>query len=331
MSKGEGQRSLLPLFLLFMLLIFLSLLLGRYPRPGFLQPGILLRDPLALRVFLHLRLPRVATAALLGVSLGGAGCAFQMLFRNPLVEPGFLGVSQGAAFGAAGAILFLPALPGAVELSAVAFALAGLSLSYAVARRLTFGGWVVRMVISGLAVSALFSSGVGILKYLADPLSELPELTFWMLGGLGGVTRHRALGSAAVALPGVLALLVYRWRLNLLSLDDRTAFSLGARPSRERSLLLLSASMATAGVTSVAGIVGWVGLLVPHLARRFYGAEGSRAIPASLLIGGIMVLLCDGIARTAFASEIPLGILTSALGASLFLLLLASGNVRFRR
>lgn len=254
-----------------------------------------------------------------------------MLFRNPLVEPGFLGVSQGASFGAAGAILLLPGVTGAVQLSAVLFALIGLSLSYAVARRLAFGGWVIRMVISGLAVSALFSSGVGVLKYLADPLSQLPEMTFWMLGGLSGVTRNAALSSAAVALPGVLALLLYRWRLNLLSLDDRTAFSLGARPSRERALLLLAASMASAGVTAVAGIVGWVGLLVPHLARRLYGAEGSRALPASMLIGGVMVLICDGVARTAFASEIPLGILTSALGAALFLALLASGNVRFRR
>lgn len=325
------RRSVAPLLLLFLFLFLFSLLLGRYPQPGVLAPGTLIEDPLALRVFRHLRLPRVLSAALLGASLAGSGCAFQMLFKNPLVEPGFLGVTQGAAFGAAGAILFLPGVPGAVQFSAVIFSLLGLSLSYAVARRLPFGGWVIRMVISGLAVSALFASGVGILKYVADPVSQLQEMTFWMLGGLQGVTWAKTVSLLPVTLPGLLLLYLFRWRLNLLSLDDLTAFSIGANPSRERMFLLLAASMATAGVTAVAGIVGWVGLLVPHVARRLYGAEGSRVLPASLLLGAIMVMICDDVARTALVYEIPLGILTSLLGASLFLLLLASGGVRFKR
>jgi len=236
-----------------------------------------------------------------------------------------------AAFGAAAAILFLPALAGAVQLSAALFALGGLLLSYTVARRLRFGGWVIRMVISGLAVSALFASGLGILKYMADPVSELQELTFWMLGGLSGITWGKAAALLPVTLPGLLILYLFRWRLNILSLDDLTAFSLGTAPARERMLLLAAASMATAGVTAVAGIVGWVGLLVPHIARRLYGAEGSRAVPASFLLGGIMVMICDDFARTMMIYEIPLGILTSLLGASLFLLLLSSGQVRFRR
>lgn len=331
MTEAGRRRSLLPLLLLFILLFLFSLLLGRYPRPGLLTPGALLDDPLAFRVFRHLRLPRVLSAAILGASLAASGCAFQMLFKNPLVEPGFLGVSQGAAFGAAGAILLLPAVPGAVQISAVLFALIGLGLSYSVARKLPFGGWVIRMVISGLAVSAFFASGVGILKYVADPVSQLQEMTFWMLGGLQGVTWPRTVSLLPVTLPGLLLLYLFRWRLNVLSLDDLTAFSIGANPGRERILLLLAASMATAGVTAVAGIVGWVGLLVPHVARRFYGSDGSRVLPASLLMGAIMVVVCDDIARTALVYEIPLGILTSLLGASLFLMLLVSGGVRFRR
>ena len=331
MVEVEGRRTIAPLLLLFLLILFISLLLGRYPEAGHLGPARIAADPLALRVVSRLRLPRVLTAAFVGASLAGSGAAFQMLFKNPLVEPGFLGVSQGAAFGAAGAILLLPGVPGAVQFSSVLFSLLGLSLTYTVARKLRFGGWVIRMVISGLAVSALFASGVGILKYVADPFSELQEMTFWMLGGLQGVTWGETVSLLPVSLPGVLLLLLYRWRLNLLSLDDLTAFSIGANPARERMVLLLGASMATAGVTAVAGIVGWVGLLVPHVARRLYGAEGSRVIPASLLIGAIMVLICDNIARAAFVYEIPLGILTSLLGASLFLMLLASGRVRFRR
>jgi iron complex transport system permease protein len=331
MNDGARRRSFLPLAVLFLGLFTVSLLLGRYPEAGIVSPGRLFGDPLGVRVFRFLRLPRVITASLLGASLAGAGCAFQMLFRNPLVEPGFLGVTQGAAFGAAGAILFLPGVPGAVQIAAIVFAVAGLALSFSVARRLKFGGWVIRMVISGIAVSALFAAGVGVLKYVADPLAELPELTFWMLGGLQGVTWSQTLSMLPVSVPGLLLLYAYRWRLNLLSLDDLTAFSLGASPARQRMLLLLAASLATAGVTAVAGIVGWVGLLVPHLARRFYGAEGSRVIPASILMGAIMVLVCDDLARAALAYEFPLGILTSLFGAGLFLMLLASGRVRFRR
>lgn len=330
-SEGLRRRSFAPLAFLFLALVAASLLLGRYPEAGFVAPGRLFADPLGVRVFRFLRLPRVVTATLLGASLAGAGCAFQMLFRNPLVEPGFLGVTQGAAFGAAGAILFLPEVPGSVQLSAIVFAVAGLGLSFSVARKLKFGGWVIRMVISGIAVSALFAAGVGMLKYVADPLAELPELTFWMLGGLQGVTWSQTLSMIPVSLPGLLLLYAYRWRLNLLSLDDLTAFSLGASPARQRMLLLFAASLATAGVTAVAGIVGWVGLLVPHLARRFYGAEGSRVMPASILMGAIMVLICDDVARAALVYEFPLGILTSLFGAGLFLMLLASGRVRFRR
>lgn len=331
MREGTRRRSFVPLALLFVGLFAVSLLLGRYPEAGFVAPQRLFADPMGARVFRFLRLPRVITASFLGASLAGAGCAFQMLFRNPLVEPGFLGVTQGAAFGAAGAILFLPGVPGAVQMSAIVFAVAGLALSFSVARRLKFGGWVIRMVISGIAVSALFAAGVGILKYTADPLAELPELTFWMLGGLQGVTWSETLGMLVVSVPGLVLLYAYRWRLNLLSLDDLTAFSLGASPARQRMLLLLAASLATAGVTAVAGIVGWVGLLVPHLARRFYGAEGSRVMPVSMLMGAIMVLVCDDIARAALVYEFPLGILTSLFGAGLFLMLLASGRVRFRR
>lgn len=329
--RSDGTRGLAVLGLAFIAVFALSLLLGRYPEAGLLAPSRIFSDELGARVFFRLRLPRVVTAALLGASLAGAGCAFQMLFKNPLVEPGFLGVTQGAALGAASAILFLPGVPGAVQVSAVVFALAGLSLSYAVARKIRFGGWVIRMVISGLAVSALFASGVGILKYVADPFSELQELTFWMLGGLQGITWADVIGLAPVTVPGLVLLYAYRWRLNLLSLDDLTAFSLGANPARQRLLLLFAASLATAGVTAVSGIVAWVGLLVPHLARRFFGAEGSRVLPASLLIGAIMVVVCDDIARSAAAFEFPLGILTSLLGAGLFLILLASGEVRFRR
>lgn len=328
LRRGFGLPALTTAFAL---LFLLSLLLGRFPRPGLVSPAELLSNSMAFRLLLHLRLPRVITAAFLGMSLAAAGCAFQMLFKNPLVEPGFLGVSQGAAFGAALAILILPGVGGAVPLSALLFSLLGLFGSYAVARRLPFGGWVIRMVISGLAVSALFASGLGILKYVADPASQLQEMTFWMLGGLQSVTWPKTLWMLPFSSIGLLVLLVYRWRLNLLSLDDLTAFSLGSNPARERMGLLLAASLAVAGVTAVAGIVGWLGLLIPHVARRLFGSEGRRVIPASIALGGIMALVCDDLARVPLPYEIPLGIITSLFGAAFFVALLATGGVRIHR
>ncbi len=314
-GRALRRRPLLLLGSALLLVLVLSLFVGRYPASPLAWEG----DALARRLVLHLRLPRVLTACLLGVTLAAAGSVLQMIFRNPLVEPGFLGVSQGAAFGAALSILYLGTAPLLVEGTASLFACLGLALSYLVARRARYGGWILRLVLAGIAVSALFAAGVGILKYLADPLTELPDIVFWLLGGLWGVTWA---DFAYILLPvsgGLLIIYLMRWRLNLLSLDDDTGFSLGAAPGRERSLVLVAAVVATAAVVAVAGVVSWVGLLIPHVARRLTGADAQRALPAAMLLGGIFVLLCDNLARSLLPGEIPLGILTSLFGALLFI------------
>lgn len=306
-----------------------SLFLGRYPRPGWFPPDRLQADPLAAQLIWNLRLPRVAAAVLVGAVLSASGLTLQMLFRNPLVEPGFLGVSQGAAFGAAFSILYLSRSSLTVQASAAGFALLGLSLTYFLAERLRYGGWILRMVLAGIAVSALFSAGVGMLKYLADPMTQLPEITFWLLGGLWSTRWQNYLPILPLTVSGLGVLFVARWRLNVLSLEEETAFSLGAAPGRERALLLLAAVGATAAVVSLAGTIGWVGLIVPHLARRLVGADARRALPASLLLGGLAVLLCDDLARTITPGEVPLGILTSLFGATAFLLTLTRfGSLR---
>ncbi len=325
------QRPCLLLALLLLAAVGLSLFLGRYPHPYWMPPRLLREDALAARLFFRLRLPRVLAAVLTGSVLASAGLVMQMIFRNPLVSPGFLGVSQGAAFGAAFAILFLATSPLMVQASSALFALLGLLLSYRLARHLQYGGWALRLVLAGIAVSALFSSGVGLLKYLADPLKTLPEIVFWLLGGLWAVKWGTLAYVAAASLPALLLLYLMRWRLNLLSLDDETAFSLGAEPGRERAILLTAAVVATAAVVSVAGIISWVGLIVPHLARRVVGADAQRALPASMLIGGLFTLLCDDLARILLAGEIPLGILTSLFGALLFAVMLSRGLVRTKR
>lgn len=333
-ESGQNRSAYLLLFWLFAALLavgLLALFTGRYPAPGLVSPTRIAGDELAVRLFFNLRLPRLLASLVLGMSLSAAGLVFQQLFSNPLIEPGFLGVSQGAAFGAAFCIVFLGANAVAVQGLAVLFALVGLALSYLLARRIRYGGWVLRLVLSGITVSALFSAALGLLKYLADPLSQLPEITFWLLGSLSSVTWPKFLVILPAVVVSLLVLFLFRWRINVLSLDDETAFSLGTSPRRERLLLMVVAVLATATVVSIAGMVGWVGLIVPHLARRLFGSNTALTLPGSILLGGIFSVLCDTLARTLLPGEIPLGILTSFLGAITFLLLMTSHRFQVQR
>ncbi len=332
-GRGKSRRGPHPAFLwaAALAVLVLAVLAGRYPKTGLLDPRILSSDELARTILLTVRCPRAIAAALLGAVLAASGNAFQMIFSNPLVEPGFLGVSQGAAFGAALALVLgakgEPALAG----FAFAFALAGLGASAALARRFRFGGWVLRLVLAGIAVSAFFSSALAYVKYSADPLKELPDIAYWTMGGLSGIGWSRL---AAVAGPALVSLAVLRaagWRISVLSLEDTVSFSLGARPGRERSLLLAAAVAGVAAMTAVSGIVSWVGLIVPHAARLLTGADGRRSMPASMALGAVFVLVCDTLARTLLPGELPLGIATALLGTAGFTALLLSRAVKVVR
>ena len=327
----KGKKAMIWLILLLIFILALSLIIGRYPMRTFLSPQLLREDILAQRLLINLRLPRLVTAMLLGMSLSAAGTVFQMIFGNPLVEPGFLGVSQGAAFGAAFSIIFLSNSALAVQVSAILFAFLGLIFSYNMARKVQFGGWVLRLILSGIAVSAVFSSGLGVLKYMADPLTQLPEITFWLLGGLWRLDWETLLSILPVCLIGLYVVYRMRWRINLLSLSDETAFSLGIAPAKERLVLLVAATAITAAVVSVSGMVGWVGLIVPHISRRIFGADARLALPGSMLIGGCFCVICDDLARTLLAGEIPLGILTSLIGALIFITLMFNNRLRVER
>lgn len=330
-ERSPSSHLLFWLWVGLILIAILALLIGRYPAPGFISPSQIAGDEMAVRLLFNLRLPRLLTGMLLGMSLGAAGMVFQMLFGNPLVEPGFLGVSQGAAFGAAACIVFLGGNAVAVQVSAVLFAFVGLVLSYTLARRIRYGGWVLRLVLAGITVSALFSAAVGLLKYLADPLSQLPEITFWLLGSLSAVTWPKFLSILPIVLASLLVLFLFRWRINVLSLGDETAFSLGTAPRRERLILLGVAVLSTAAVISIAGIVSWVGLIVPHFSRRLFGSDGRLALPGAILLGGIFSVFCDALSRSLLPGEIPLGILTALFGAIAFLALMTSQQFRVPR
>jgi iron complex transport system permease protein len=325
MHSVRGHRLTLMFATIALLLITgISCFIGRYPQPFWLSPVSLSQDPLARQLVYTLRIPRLTLALLLGASLSGAGAVMQMVFRNPIVEPGFLGVSQGAAFGASLSIICWGSGNWALHLTAILCSLGGLGLSYFLARRIRFGSWVLRLVLAGIAASAVFAAGTGALKYMADPLTQLPEITFWMLGGLWSATWDDLLRALPIVLPGLATIYLLRWRLNILSLDDQTALSLGVTPGRERGWLLIASVAVTATLTAVAGIVGWIGLIVPHLARGLFGADARHHIPGAMLIGAGLMLVCDDLARSLLAGEIPLGILTSFLGAGGFMLLLAS-------
>ncbi|WP_233516445.1 iron ABC transporter permease [Oceanispirochaeta sp. M1] len=320
-------KNLLLIFLLTALFVG-SLLLGRYPEPGFINIHNIRTDPIAWNIILNLRLPRIITAVILGSTLALTGLVFQTILGNPLVEAGFLGISQGAAFGAALMIILNIKIPIAITLSAALFSLTALGLTWFLARAIRFGGWIIRLILAGIIISAMFSSGLGILKYLADPRSQLQEITFWMMGGLSGIGWTELKYLIPFTVPSLFLIFILRWRLNLLSMGDRTAHSLGISPVLEKNFFLLIAVLATASVVSYCGIIGWIGLIIPHIARRISGSDTSKSVPTALLTGGIFALICDDAARTISTGEIPLGILTSLSGALIFTLLMVFSPIQ---
>ena len=330
-EERRARVRLVGLMCILLALMLVSLFMGRYPGPYFTAPQVLRDNPLAQRLVLNLRLPRILAAVLVGMVLSASGNVLQMIFRNPLVDSGFLGVSAGASFGASLAIVALGGRAWTVQSCAAFFGLLGLAASYLLGQRIHYGDWVLRLVLAGIAVSALYSSGTSVLKYMADPLRQLPDITFWLLGGLWGITWPDMLQVLPVTIPSLVILYILRWRLNLLSMRDETAFSLGVAAGRERFVLLLAAVASTAAMVSKAGLIGWVGLIVPHIARRWLGSDAQRALPGSMLLGGVFVLACDDVARTLLSGEIPLGILTSFVGAAFFLAIMLRQDWQVRR
>jgi iron complex transport system permease protein len=334
-EEVHRKRRRILILLFFSLIVFFagSLFLGRFPAFRFLvgAHSDADADALAWRLIWNLRLPRCIVAVAAGMALASAGMVFQTIFANPLVEPGLLSVSQGAAFGAAFSIVAISGSAWIVQSSAALCAFAGLGASYLLARSIRYGGWVLRLILAGIAVSAMFSAGLGILKYLADPLKELPEITFWLLGSLAGMSWTETLSILPAVALGMAYMLAMRWRINVLSLSDEAAHALGVSVQRERVLLLVAAVVPTAAVISAAGMIGWVGLMVPHIGRRMFGADTRFALPATILLGGLFTLFCDDLARMLLPGEIPLGILTSFAGALVFLILISSKGVRWQR
>lgn len=283
----------------------------------------------AATVLYQVRLPRIAAAMLTGAALAAAGATYQGLFRNPLVSPDVLGVSTGAGLGAVlGIFLGLPVL--LIQLMGFATGLATVAAVWAIAAAVRGQDAVLVLVLTGVVVGALAGAGISLLKVLADPYDQLPAMTFWLLGSLSAVTPQDSLAAAPLVVLGLVPLGLLRWRVNLLALGDEEALALGVDAPRLRRLLVVAATLMTAAVVAVAGVVGWVGLVVPHLARLLVGPDFRLLLPASILLGAGYLLAVDTLARTITAVEVPLGILTALLGAPFFLWLLATGRRAWR-
>ena len=276
-------------------------------------------------VIFEIRGPRVLAAALVGAALAVAGTAFQGLFRNPLVSPDILGASSGAALGAVTGIYFSLGVVG-VEGLAFAGGLAAVAAVYGIGTALRSPDPVLVLVLTGVVVGALLGAGVGLLKYLADPYNQLPAMTFWLLGSLAATNTSDLLPLSAPIGVGTLILLGLRWRMNALSLPDEEARALGLATGPLRIAVIAAASLVTAASVAVAGIIGWVGLVVPHLARFLVGPDFARLLPTAAILGGGYLLLIDTLARAAASVEIPLGILTAVIGTPFFIWLLTSAH-----
>lgn len=331
----SGAAAILLLSTLLLALVVGSLAFGRYPLPITTVVEALGRrlfgnvadmPPLVDTIVLKVRLPRVITAVMVGAGLSVAGSAYQTVFRNPMASPALLGVSAGAGFGASLAMLFRQPFV-VVELAAFAGGYVAVLIAYG-AHKAINGGSIVTLVLCGMVTSALFQALISMVKYLADPVEILASITFWLMGGLSKVSADEAIAVSVTSLLGAALLFRLRWPISILALGDAEAASLGVDVKRMRFIVIMCATMMSAATVCVAGIVGWVGLLVPHMARASFGLEPGKLLIATSLMGASFVLAVDDIARCASAIEIPLGILTALIGAPLFLFLLMRSGRR---
>lgn len=276
-------------------------------------------------VVLKIRGPRVAGAVLIGAALAAAGAAYQNMFRNPLVSPDILGVSAGAAVGAVlGIFLSLNVIM--IQSLAFFFGLGAVGLVYAISNRVRGHDPLLVLVLAGVVVGSLLGACVALMKYLADPYNQLPAITFWLLGSLASASPEDVWSALPLMLLGLVPMWMLRWRINLLSLDDEEARALGVETGRIRLVVIVAATLMTSAAVAISGVIGWIGLVIPHFARLLVGPDFSRLLPASILLGAAFLLGVDTLARTVARIEIPLGVLTAFVGTPLFLWQLATAR-----
>src|SRR5688572_579681 len=334
MTQARVSLAVLGACAALLLLVFVAFAVGRFPvAAGDLasllwaqltgaEPGL---DPTIQTVVLKIRGPRVVAAVLIGAALAAAGAAYQNMFRNPLVSPDILGVSAGAAVGAVlGIFLSLNVIM--VQSLASAFGLGAVGLVYVTANAVRGHDPLLVLVLAGVVVGSLLGACVALMKYLADPYNQLPAITFWLLGSLASATPDDVWSTLPLMLVGLAPMWLLRWRINLLSLDDDEARALGVETGRMRFVVIAAATLMTSAAVAISGVIGWIGLVIPHFARLLVGPDFSRLLPTSVLLGAAFLLAVDTLARTVARIEIPLGVLTAFVGTPLFLWQLATAK-----
>lgn len=319
---------------LFVVCFFGSFMLGRYP----IEPWTLIRvlasrvipitpdwPSQAETVLFNVRLPRVLMAALIGAGLSAAGAAYQGIFKNPMVSPDVLGASSGAGFGAALG-LFLSFSYQGVSFMAFILGLSAVAVVCLISSRVKYNQ-TLGLVLAGMMVSSLFTAAVSFLKLVADPNNTLPVITYWLMGSLASIRPKDLAFAAPWIIGGIIPVYLMRWKINVLTLGEEEARCIGVNTSAVRLVVVLCATLITSAAVSVSGLIGWVGLVIPHFARMLVGSDYRKMLPASLLLGASFLLVVDNFARFLATSEIPIGILTAFVGAPFFLwLILREGN-----
>ncbi|MDD4569826.1 MAG: iron ABC transporter permease [Tepidanaerobacteraceae bacterium] len=274
-------------------------------------------------VIMNLRLPRILAAVLVGSSLAASGAAYQGIFKNPLASPDVLGASAGAAFGASLAIYFSFNHYG-IQLLAFIFGIVSVMLAFTISQRIRTDS-AVALVLTGMLVGTLFSSAISLIKYVADPFDKLPAITFWLMGSLSGMSIRSVKFACIPILISLTVLYFMRWQINVLSLGDEEAKTLGVNTERLRLIIIICSTILTATSVCISGVIGWIGLVIPNLARLLVGSNYVYLLPATMVMGGTFLLVVDCVSRGLFPVEVPLGILTAFIGAPFFIILLYKG------
>ena len=340
MTKGRKRLSyssiILILFAALIAVIIGSVVLGRYPIGLKELCGIIgskfvdiepFWTPVQESLLLQHRLPRILLACLVGCCLSSAGAAYQGVFQNPMAAPDILGASSGAAFGAALAILLDL---GSTMVIVLAFVCSIVTVSVVIyTGNMAKGKRVLGLVLAGIMIGSLVSSGTSFIKLVADPDDQLPAITYWLMGSLNGTSPDDVKFALIPMAIGLVPLFLLRWRINILTFGDDEAQTMGVNAKRLRTVVILCSTLVTAASVAVSGVIGWVGLVIPHLTRRMVGNNYRHLMPASMLFGAIFLLLVDDISRNLLATEIPIGILTSFIGAPFFIYLISRDGERY--
>lgn len=338
MSKKKGQpikyKSRFSILLAcFIVVFFGSFMLGKYP----IMPDELIRiiasrffdvqqtwPDAAENVVFQIRLPRVIAGGMIGASLAVAGVSYQGMFQNPMVSPGVLGASNGAGCGAAIAIVMGLSYY-SISAMAFVFGLGAVFLAYGISRVSKINP-VLAMILAGMLISSLFGSITSFVKLIADTESALPAITYWLMGSLVSIQPKDVEFAIIPMLIGMVPLILLRWRINLLTVGEEEALSMGIDTTRLRFVVIVCATLLTSISVAISGVIGWIGLVIPHFCRMLFGYDYRKLIPTNMLFGATFLIVVDNVARMVTTAEIPIGILTSFIGAPIFVYLILTGG-----